>query len=272
MNAAKKGQTVSTRQFHHRSISISAGALALCLFAGCGHGTRERSGVPSLLGMGNDPLVLKDRQKSALRMAYAHSLETKNRWSEAKAVYAEILQADSRHVGASNGLAIALDREGRHRDSERHHLQALKFEPKNADLHCDYGYGLYLQGRWREAEHHLRRAITLRDDHERAHNNLGLLLARTNHRDLALAEFAQAGCTQAQAYMNLGFAVTLDGEYEEARRTYRLAARMNPSSRAIPTRIQELDRLAEKLHARSAPEPEATELHLVDWVDHPTEK
>ena len=62
----------------------------------------------------------------------------------------------------------------------------------------------------------LRQAIVLQPDHARAHNNLGLVLAHTGRLDLSLVEFRQGGCTEADAQINLAYALTLERHWPEA--------------------------------------------------------
>src|SRR5207253_9547824 len=111
-------------------------------------------------------------------------------------------------VDAVARLAVLCDQQGDFTESARLHRQALAAEPANADGYCDYGYSLYLQRHWPEAEAALRQAVAIAPDHRRALNNLGLVLARTGMQSEALAAFRKAGCTEADAHANLAFALT----------------------------------------------------------------
>ena len=86
----------------------------------------------------------------------------------------------------------------------------MKLSPKYPDLLCDYGYSLYLQRRWAEAEGTLRKAVAEAPRHQRSHCNLGLVLAQTERKREALAEFQQEGCDASAAQANLGLVLAMN--------------------------------------------------------------
>jgi tetratricopeptide (TPR) repeat protein len=102
---------------------------------------------------------------------------------------------------------------------------------------------LYLQRRWAEAETAFHQALAVAPEHARAHNNLGLLLARTDRPEPALQQFRLAGCDLAQARVNLAFALALDAHWDEARRQYESALAADPTCEPARTGLQDLDRL-----------------------------
>jgi Flp pilus assembly protein TadD len=103
------------------------------------------------------------------------------------------------------------------------------------------GYCLFLQGRLDEARMNLRQAIVLDPTNERAHNNLGLMLAHVGRQSEALAEFSKAGCDEADALNNLAFVSALKGQHGEARQQYQQALAMNPASDAAKRGLYDLD-------------------------------
>lgn len=109
--------------------------------------------------------------------------------------------------------------------------KALQQQPRNPDIYCDWGYCQYSQNRWQEAEQSLRQAIALAPQHGRVHNNLALLLARTNRVQEALAEFAAAGRSPAEAYENVAFALTLEQRLSEAQYFCQTALSCDPTSK-----------------------------------------
>ena len=119
-------------------------------------------------------------------------------------------------------------------------------QPGDPDIFCDMGYSFYLQRRWAEAEMNLRQAIAVNPDHQRAHNNLALLLVRDNRLDDALAEFRKAGSEPVQAHMNLAFALTIDQRWESARAEYQRALALDPSSQLAKDRLNQLNALVAK--------------------------
>lgn len=143
-------------------------------------------------------------------------------------------------------MAIIQDRKGNTAESEVHYQQALKLDPKNPDLLCDYGYSLYLQRRWAESEEYLSRTLRLKPQHSRAHNNLGLLLAQAERADDALTEFRKAGCDLAEARCNLALVMLLNRRFDEARQNYELALDANPESAAAKSGLQSLETVIAK--------------------------
>jgi Flp pilus assembly protein TadD len=108
------------------------------------------------------------------------------------------------------------------------------------------GYSLYLQRRWGEAEMNLRQALALKPSHSRAHNNLALVLAHGERLDEAFAEFRKAGCTEADARVNMAFVLTLERHWPEARRHYERALAADPSSTPAKKGLEQLSVLVAK--------------------------
>ena len=82
--------------------------------------------------------------------------------------------------------------------------------PGNAELLCDFGYSCYLQNDLPKAEQYYQAAINVKPDFERAHNNLGQVLARTGRQNDALRHFKYAGCDPTQATANLQLALEIN--------------------------------------------------------------
>jgi Tfp pilus assembly protein PilF len=106
---------------------------------------------------------------------------------------------------------------------------------------CNYGFSLYLQGRHAEAEAALRQALARQPENATAHNNLGLVLARTGRPAEALAEFRRAGCNDADAHINLAAGLTFQKALPEARAEYERALAMDPSSAVAKKGLRDLD-------------------------------
>jgi tetratricopeptide (TPR) repeat protein len=117
------------------------------------------------------------------------------------------------------------------------------------------GYSLYLQSRWPEAEMNLQQALAIQPNHVRAHNNLGMLLARIGRPQEALSEFHLAGCRDADAYVNLAFALTLEQHWPEARQHYQHALQADPSSLAAQKGLRELEQLIARMDSATAATP-----------------
>ncbi len=209
-------------------------ALALAAPVGCVHAPsrpRVEHDTASLLDSGPTARV-SARQAADVRFALGRTHEEEGRPDQAEAAYRSALERDPRRADAEARLAILADRKGDGAGADRHFERALKLEPANPETLCDRGYSLYLRRRWSDAEASLRRALAADPAHPRAHNNLGLVLARRGDTDGALAEFARAGADRSDARANLALVLALEGRLDESRDQYALALRDKPDSPA----------------------------------------
>jgi Tfp pilus assembly protein PilF len=209
-------------------------AVAVLACLACGVGCRLpdflRFGRPAETPVEESIPRLSKRQVANVQLSVAQSLEQKGEVNAALDAYQEVAAKSPHRATAYWRMAVLHDRLGNVQESEKLYRQALKAEPTNADIHCDFGYSLYLQRRWAEAEDQLRQTVALNAAHRRGHNNLGLLLAQTERLDEALTDFHYAGCPEAEARTNLAFVLTLNRRWDEARAQYQLALEANPSS------------------------------------------
>ncbi|MGO8747209.1 MAG: tetratricopeptide repeat protein [Thermoguttaceae bacterium] len=183
-------------------------------------------------------------------MAMARSLESQGNLDQAIHAYQEVLVNDDQRADAHHRLAILFDRKGDAKAAQEEYQAAIKKDPKNAELYCDLGYSAYLHERYADAGKALGRAIELDPRLTRAHNNLGLLLARTGHPQDALAEFSKAGCSEPAAHANLAFALALQNRCPEAEQEFRYALSRDPSLVTAQQGLQSLHSLS----TRAAPE------------------
>jgi Tfp pilus assembly protein PilF len=102
-----------------------------------------------------------------------------------------------------------------------------------------------------DAEETFRQCLVLAPQHTRAHNNLGMVLARTDRCEQALAEFRRAGCTEADAQANLAYALTLERRWLEAQAAYEQALAADPGSTTSRSGLQELEKLMAKVKTAS---------------------
>jgi Tfp pilus assembly protein PilF len=194
---------------------------------------------------------LSSQQAAEVHVGLGRSLEKRGDLNQATAAYLEAQKRDPGCLDACLRLAVVYDHQGKFQDSAAQYAKALKLGPKNPDVYCDLGYSLYLQKRWAEAESNLRRAISLKADHSRAHNNLGLVLARTNRLDDAAAQFREGGCKPADAYVNVAFALTLDRKWEEAKLQYQHALAVDPSSQPAHDGLRNLEKVRKSMESQS---------------------
>src|SRR5262249_46912054 len=125
-------------------------------------------------------------------------------------------------------------------------------QPGDAEVYCDMGYSFYLQRRWAESEMNLRQALAVNPDHQRAHNNLALVLVRNDRLEDALAGFRKGGSDPVQAPNNLALAWTLDRRWDAARAEYQRVLELDPTSKVAKARLDQLKGLVAKLEPTRA--------------------
>lgn len=183
----------------------------------------------TLLDSGPQPKVTK-RQAADVHVALGRSRERQGLPEEARASYLEALKRDPKRADAEARLAILDDQKGDQAGADEHFARALKLAPKDAEILCDRGYGLYLRHRWADAEVMLKSALAAEPSLARAHANLALVLARQGDDPGALAEFARAGVDPSDARSNLALVMATEGRLEDSRREYTLALASKPGS------------------------------------------
>jgi Tfp pilus assembly protein PilF len=190
---------------------------------------------------------LSAAQQADIQIAMGRVNERQGDFAGAMTAYREAVKRDSRRADAYARMAILHDKQGEFREAAELYRQALKLSPGSPDIYCDMGYSLYLQRRWAESEMNLRQAIAFDGKHARAHNNLAMLLARDGRLIDALEEFRKAGNDPASAHANLGFVLSTDRRWDEARTQYELAVAADPSSQELKDRLAQLDTLVAKV-------------------------
>jgi tetratricopeptide (TPR) repeat protein len=218
--------------------------------AGCQHADSQvaRNAPKRLM---DEPVSRITAQQTAdVQIALGRSLEKNGDVDQAITAYLEAAKHDPKRADAYGRLAVLYDRQGKFAESAAQYRKALELGPPSADLYCDLGYSLYLQRRWADAEAVLNQTIAQKPDLARAHNNLALVLARSDRPTDALKQFQLGGSSAADAHVNLGLALTLDGRWREAREQYQVALSANPSSESARDALRKLDRLTAAASAR----------------------
>src|SRR5262249_25086909 len=176
----------------------------------------------------------------------ARTLEKRGAVDQAEATYLEAVKLDPSRADACARLGMLSAQRCKFDEAISWHRKAIAAQPKNADFLCDLGYTQYLQGDLVEAEKSMRECLALAPEHARGHNNLGMILARTECREAALAEFRRAGCNEVDAQTNLAFAFTLERRWPEARACYERILAADPTASAARQGLQEVDSLMAK--------------------------
>lgn len=123
----------------------------------------------------------------------------------ARETYLKARELDPRSAFVHHRLAAVSDRLGDFQTAEYYYRLALEGAPTDPDLLNDLGYSYYLSGRLSAADAALRQCLQIAPQHARAHNNLGLVLARLGRADESLAEFQRAGASEEQAVASLAY-------------------------------------------------------------------
>jgi Tfp pilus assembly protein PilF len=233
------------------NISWRRGAAALALSAACLSGCEHVPAKPAAAGaavpLTSEPAAkVGPREGANVKSEFAHMMEKRGDLAGAMAGYQDAHAQDPSNLDALLGMARVYDAEGRFAESKDCYKKAEAARPHNTKVACNYGYSLYLQGRHAEAEAALRQALARQPDNAPAHTNLGLVLARTGRRAEAIVEFRKAGCSAADAHVNVAFALTLEKSWAEARAEYEKALALEPSSAAARKGLQDLETVVAK--------------------------
>lgn len=244
--------------FPDRSQLAIGTTLVLLLVGGCvGKGKRplwaqreKRSATAK-----SESVVLNARQTADVRLALGRTAEQQQNWRAASTIYRQLLEENPRHPEATHRLAILYDRQGDYEQSSQWFQRALKLKPGDPDLFCDIGYSHYSQGRYREAESHLKQAVAVAPDHARSHNHLGLVLAQKGDREGAFDAFRRANCSPAQAHANLAVVLAINNHTQDARRHLLAAQHLKSGDRGIQKRLDGLEMLIASREPQTTPAP-----------------
>jgi Flp pilus assembly protein TadD len=238
---------------------------------GC-HQVPSAPGTQSVRGWKQEPKdggSITPAQEADVQISLGRVAERQGDLEQAMAAYRTALTRDGRRADAYLRLAVLHDKQGKFRESAELYRKALDLRPGDPDIFCDMGYSHYLQRRWAESEMNLRQAIAVAPDHQRAHNNLALLLVRDNRLEDALAEFRKGGSDPARAHVNLAFALTMDQRWEPAREHYKRALALDPALQLAKDRLGQLDAMVAKREKRRNGAPMDSKV-LTTSIDAPS--
>ena len=152
-------------------------AFSVTFASGCASNLKQSA--KSDAGFPPAPPPLADPTGQALEIALETARLAEERGMDREAIdaYLNVRNQQPNRPGVAHALAVLYDRTGRVDAAAAEYTRALEEEPKDADLHCDYGYFLYSSSRLDEAEASYRRALELAPHHRQTQVNLGVLLA-----------------------------------------------------------------------------------------------
>jgi tetratricopeptide (TPR) repeat protein len=149
----------------------------------------------------------------------ARYYEQEGKYDQAQAAYQQILAHDANHAAARHRLGVLAVRQGNLEEGMRQLQQARPLQPNDPELLCDLGYTLYLQGRTQDAAAVLGEVLERNPKHQRAANNLGLVLGQQGNLAESLAMFRRVNA-DAAAHANLAYVHSQRGELDKAEQQY----------------------------------------------------
>jgi len=135
---------------------------------------------------------------------------------------------------AWNALGYYYDLRGAWEQASNSYAQALKVNPRAAEIYNNRGFSLIMQRRLAEAKANLRRAIRLDPTLDLARDNLRLVLAWEGKYRQALAGVAEAD--KAKALNNVGYIALMRGDLANAEAFLIRAMEMDPSYNVTASR------------------------------------
>lgn len=136
------------------------------------------------------------------------------------------------YAASYNNLGSVLQQQARPADAIVAHRQAIKLNPNYAEAYFALGNVLGQLGRLEKAMQAYRSAIRARHDYPQAHNNIGVLLQMQGRLDQAVSAYGDAirlSPAYAEAQFNLGTVLHQMHDLEAAEAAYRRATSLNPA-------------------------------------------
>lgn len=182
------------------------------------------------------------------------------RLDEARACYAQVLQAQPDNADASHLLGVLLGALGHSAQGIAHLQRAIRLRPEFAAAHNHLGNAFRAGAQWAAAITAYRRALAVRPDYPVALNNLACALKATGQLPEALAALRRAVSLDpayADAHYNLGNVYAALGDYQTALSAYHAALALRPND------IEMLLALAKAWHHLEQSAPALTALAQV---------
>lgn len=170
------------------------------------------------------------------------------RYHEAAFEFQKAVAIKPDYLEAFNLLAVSYDRLRDFAKAEKAYRTALAIKPDTPYLYNNLGHSFMLQQRWEEALVNLKRAVELNGGrpNTRMYNNLGTALVMTGHDREGQEAFAQAG-GEAETHYRMARLFQVKGMFEEAKKQYKAALTLNPTSETYLRGLKECEQKAEAL-------------------------
>lgn len=161
------------------------------------------------------------------------------RYTEAEAIFDNVLVQNPQSINALNGLGVLNDMLGYHKEAQEYFLKALNLDKRSAKNANNLGYSYYLAGDLGEAERYFLDAVTIDSEYERAWANMALVYSRTGRLRAANAAFRKI-VPEHIAANNIGYVGLLQGDNQLAQEQFSRAIDTAPSYYEVANRNLEL--------------------------------
>lgn len=214
---------------------VRVGALLLVAFAtGCA-------------GMGRPFRATSSRDEAKFDVARLH--EKDGQLEKARELFEELYRRNPKDPAVCQRLGVVTAELGDRNASNRFFSEALAHAPNDPDILADLGYALMMREEYPEAEDVLRRAVRADANHDRAVNNLGLVVAQQGRPEEAFRVFRRVN-DDAKAHANVAYVHVQRGEGKLAIEHYLKALSLDPKLEVGRHALVELAEVEER-HRRS---------------------
>jgi tetratricopeptide (TPR) repeat protein len=153
-----------------------------------------------------------------------NAVSKKGQYEQARHYYEASLKVKPANYEARNNLANVLVKLGRIDEAIFYYKSAIEYDPDAPLLHKNLGEMLAAKGRIDEAIVEYRQVLSHTND-AATHYSLGMALAFQGHWDDAILQLCP---TNAEAQYNLGYALRVKGQLEQAAQHLQEALRLQP--------------------------------------------
>lgn len=172
--------------------------------------------------------ALSSQYTADTKFKVARAQEQQGKLPEALELYMKLYNGGRTDAAICHRLAVVYARMGNHKQADAFFRRALKQEPRNAELLCDYGYALSLRNELKAAEQLLQQALRTRPMHKRSLNNLAAVMGKQGRFDECLRTYRRV-VSNAQAHANVAYIHAQRGEGSLAVKHYSRALSLNPN-------------------------------------------
>jgi len=227
------------------AIHYLAFALMACLQGGCIHGLFSQSANSSshlLTGLSSESSAssaLGNKESAMACLKTAQQLDSQHHGREAIALYERARGFDPKLKNVSRRLAVLY---AQSKDSAKAKVEfdnAIAESPKDASLRSDAGYFFMQTGDLEKAEVHLVESRNLSQGHPQGTIHLAMLRAKQERIDESLALFSEV-VGPAPAHANLGVILAKSGKRDLAIEHLEQAHQLDPSLPVPPAFLKQL--------------------------------